>query len=281
MRYSKSYIQIPNTLIDDTVMHYTSKVVYTVLAYSQRKSGLIKLTVAELVERTGLCEATVLQALCELEAGGFICKKRNWRFSAVHGNRLVFASNTYKLHLDLSNGYTLISASLLTLELTPACFCVLLFLYRCAGRNGRAFPSIRYIAGTWRDKTGKGLCMAKSTVLRALKHLAKLQLIEKRTCEAENGGLCDNSYYMTNMVLHHVSAVVCSIVHTNTPTAEIHHGGGFIFGEASLINKITKRISIGKEKRCFYLVQFAEKLRKIAKLLKTALFTCLLPTDTG
>lgn len=282
MRYTKSYIQMPNELIDDTVMHYTAKIVYTVLAFSQRKGGLIKLTVAELVERTGLCEATVLQALNELEAGGFIAKKRNWRFSAVHGNRLVFASNTYKLRQGFTSGYTLISAAILDKDLTPAAFCVLLFLYRCAGRTGRAFPSIRYIAGAWRDKTGRGLCMAKSTVLRALKHLIKLQLIAKRTCEAEDGGLRDNSYYMTDLVMRHVPvAATCSGVHTDTPTAVFHHGGGFIFWEASLINKITQRLCIGKGKRCFYLQHFVQKLGVLAKRLKTVFFCRPCPADTG
>lgn len=205
MLFLRSHAAMPNVLIDDTVMHYTSKIVYTVMALSQRKSGLIKLTVAELVEKTGLCEATVLQALAELEAGGFIKKKRNWRFSYGLG-RAVFASNTYKLRLDFSDGYTLISSAILDMDLTPAAFCVLLFLYRCAGRTGRAYPSIRYIAGAWKEKTGKGLYMAKATVLRALKSLVKLQAIYKCYCETKAGNFCNNSYFMTDMVLAYTSA---------------------------------------------------------------------------
>lgn len=240
MLFFRSRTAMPNVLIDDTVMHYTSKIVYTVMALSQRKSGLVKLTVAELVGKTGLCEATVLQALAELEAGGFIKKKRNWRFSYGIGSA-VFSSNTYKLRLDFSNGYTLISSAILDMDLTPAAFCVLLFLYRCAGRTGRAFPSIRYIAGAWKEKTGKGLYMAKATVLRALKSLAKLQAVCKCYCKTKEGDFGNNSYFMTDMVLAYTSARSAhnSDTGANSLAASAVSGGGIIFWEASHSNKIT------------------------------------------
>lgn len=59
----KKYVVVPNDLIDDTVMHYTAKIIYIILAFARRKSGIIKLTISELVQQSGLCEATVLQAI--------------------------------------------------------------------------------------------------------------------------------------------------------------------------------------------------------------------------
>lgn len=234
MRFLKDYTETPNILIDDTIMHYTSKVVYVAMALCQRKSGLVKLTIAELVEKSGLCEATVMQALEELEAGHYIKRKRNWRFSKGL-NRAVIASNTYKLCRNRSSGYTLIRASIFSQKITPATFCVLLFLYRCAGRNQRAFPSIRYIAGAWKEKTGRGLDMAKSTVQLALKLLKELQAFDLRHCDTKRGCKSNNSYYMTDMVLKKSGCTKFQ----NIVRGLLPHGGGPIFWDTSPINKIT------------------------------------------
>lgn len=225
----KKYVVVPNDLIDDTVMHYTAKIIYIILAFARRKSGIIKLTISELVQQSGFCEATVLQAIKELEESSFIQKKRNWRFSFTL-NRVVNTANTYKLRENITNGYTLISSEILAMELTPATFCVLLFLYRCAGKDGRAYPSIRYISGAWKEKTGRGLFMGKSTVIRALKVLSKMQAIIKQYCQCQSGKLSANSYYMTASVLKH-----------SQKSAETKHLfiGGSIFWDTSSINKIT------------------------------------------
>ena len=119
-------------------------------------------------------------------------------------------------------------------------FCVLLFLYRCAGREGRAFPSIRYIAGSLKRIVGKGLHMSKSTVLRAIKELEKQQAFLKRHCEKQQGGFSNNSYYLTAMITKN------SIRENNSHSAcqeqiftKSKSEGRFIFREASPINKIT------------------------------------------
>lgn len=64
---------------------------------------------------------------------------------------------------------------------------VLLYLYCCAGRKGRAWPSLRHIAGLL-EKNGKhGMDMAKSTVCRALGLLRRLQAVIRLQCR--NSGL--------------------------------------------------------------------------------------------
>lgn len=236
MKFLRRYTATPNRLIDDTVMHYTSKIVYHALAFMQRPNGRVKLTVAKLVSLAGLCEDTVLQALQELEARGYIRKKRNWRWSQEHC-RPVYCANTYKLSQNYDEGYTLISSTVMDIDTTPAGFCVLLFLYRCAGRTGRAFPSIRYIAGAWREKTGRGLEMSKSTVLRVLKRLAACQAFQKNTCDAKVGDQSCNSYYLTDMV---PAKVTQSSNTAQDPSGNSFVcGGGSIFPEAYFSNKIT------------------------------------------
>ncbi|HIT33147.1 MAG TPA: hypothetical protein IAC31_00780 [Candidatus Faecousia intestinigallinarum] len=230
MRFLRKYTATPNRLIRDTTMHYTSKIVYLALALQERKSGLVKVTVAELTALCRLSEETVLQALSELELGGFLKKKRSWRWSKSL-NCPIYAANTYKLTKAGNEGYTLISAAVMDVDATPAGFCVLLFLYCCAGRSGRAFPSIRYIAGTWRDKVCNGLDMARSTVQRVLKQLEKLQAFVKHNCLAKAGDLRCNSYYLTEMVPAAVSG--------SQPVQECFLGGVPIFREASPIKKIT------------------------------------------
>lgn len=240
-RFQKHYATIPNRLVDDTRLHYTAKIVYVALALSRRKSGLIRLTVEDLTELTGLCEATVLQALRELEDGRFLRRKRNWRFSQGLC-RAVFAANTYKLRMDMSAGYCLIPAAIFHYALTPAGFSVLLFLYRCAGRDGRAFPSIRYIAGAWLEKTGRGLEMGKTTVLRVLKQLTASQALVKHFCDGKNGTKRCNSYYLTDMVtekfiLNHARP---SRSGRNSYGKIFDAYGGSIFEDASGNNKITE-----------------------------------------
>ena len=238
MKFVRKYAAISNRLIDDTVMHYTSKIVFCTLAFMQRRDGRAKMTVAQIVSMSGLSEGTVLQALKELEENGFLTKKRNWRWSEKM-NSLVYAANTYKVSQNFSTGYTLISSSVMDVETTPAGFSVLLYLYRCAGRSGRAYPSIRYIAGFWKEKTGRGLEISKSTIQRVLKQLEKCQAFVKNQCEARSGVLSCNSYYLTEMVPTEIKPVRPGDTVQTYMKNFFSSRGVPIFGEASISNKIT------------------------------------------
>lgn len=247
MRFIRSYIAAPNRMIDNTDLHYTSKIVYCTLAFMQQRNGRAKLTIARIVELSGLCENTVLQALAELESHGFISRKRNWRWSKEF-NAPIYAANSYKISRNLVGGYTLLSASIMDIQTTPAGFAVLIFLYRCAGRNGRAFPSVRYIAGAWREKTGRGLDMSKSTVQRVLKQLATAQAFLVNPCECDVGDKSCNSYYLANMVSCEIPTKSARIGKQNYISDFFAIGGVPIFEEASTSNKITKDYTNRKEK---------------------------------
>lgn len=239
MKFSRKYTAIPNQLIDNTVMHYTSKVLYCALAFMQRRNGRVKVTISQMVSLSGLCEKTVLQAIQELESCGFLRRKRNWRWSALT-NAIVYASNTYKLSYDFSSGYTLISSAVMDIKTTPAGFSVLLFLYRCAGRTGRAFPSIRYISGAWKEKSGKGLEMSKSTVQRVLNQLERMQAFVKKLCEKRVGSLSCNSYYLTDMVPGKIASVYTGNMSQISIANFFVSCSVPIFSEPSISNKITR-----------------------------------------
>lgn len=200
MKYLHPVAAVPNELINDTAIHYTTKAVALALLFlSGRKNKAVRVTIAELSRLSHCSTATVQQAIAELLRGGYITKRRSYRYSPEH-NQPIYAANIY-VWLKRHGGYTLLRREILDYDLTPSALASLLFLYRCGGRSGRAFPSIRHIAGLL-DKAGKmGLDMAKSTVCLALKALRILQAVVRHCCNTKRGCYASNSYYLTNMVI--------------------------------------------------------------------------------
>ena len=127
----------------------------------------------------------------ELCAQGYLIKSNRYHFGEKQ-NHLIYASNRY-LWLCREGGYTLVSRDILAYDLTPAAFVTLLYLYRCAGRKGRAFPSLRRIAEV-------GLAMSKSTVCLALRALRRLQALVRHKCMTRRRCHASCSYYLTNFV---------------------------------------------------------------------------------
>lgn len=200
MKYIHPVAAVPNELIQDTTVHYTTKAVaLTLLFLSGRKNKAVKVTVAELAKLSHCSTATVQQAVSELMQGGYLAKRRSYRYSAEQG-RLIYDANVY-VWLKRHGGYTLLKRDILDYDLTPAALASLLFLYRCGGRSGRAFPSLRHIAGLLKDAGKNGLDMAKSTVCLALKALRVLQALVRHHCNTRRGCYSSNSYYLTDMVI--------------------------------------------------------------------------------
>lgn len=236
MKYLHPVAMVPNALIDDTTVHYTTKAVALALLFlSGRKNKAVKVTVAELAKLSHCSTATVQQAIAELLRGGYITKRRSYRYSTEH-NRLIYGANVY-VWLKRHGGYTLLRREILDYDLTPSALASLLFLYRCGGRSGRAFPSIRHIAGLL-DKAGKtGLDMAKSTVCLALKALRILQAVIRHCCNTKRGCYASNSYYLTDMVI------------TGGATSRISGEGGPKFDKHIFINQITEAFTERERKK--------------------------------
>ena len=180
---------VPNNLITDTALSYTTRrVAFVLLLLAGRKGRYVTVSFAALAR---LCTTTAQKAVKELCAQGYLLKSNRYHYGEEQ-NHLIYTSNRY-LWLRREGGYTLVSRDILTYDLTPAAFLTLLYLYRCAGRKGQAFPSLRRIAEV-------GLSMSKSTVCMALKALRLLQAVVRHKCVTRRRCHASSSYYLTNFV---------------------------------------------------------------------------------
>ena len=174
MTYLHPIAAVPNNLITDTALSYTTKrVVFVLLLSAGRKGRYVTVSFAALSRLCKCCTTTAQKAVKELCAQGYLLKSNRYHFGEKQ-NHLIYASNRY-LWLRREGGYTLVSRDILAYDLTPAAFVRLLYLYHCAGRKGRALLSLQRIAEI-------GLNMAKSTVYLALKALRFLQALVRHKC---------------------------------------------------------------------------------------------------
>ena len=192
MTYLHPVAAVPNNLITDTNLSYTTKrVAFVLLLLASRKGRYVTVSFTSLARLCKCSTTTAQKAVKELCAQGYLLKSNRYHFCEKQ-NHLIYASNHY-LWLRREGGYTLVSRDILAYDLTPAAFVTLLYLYRCAGRKGRAFPSLRRIAEI-------GLDMAKSTVCLALKALRLLQALVRHKCMTRRRCHASSSYYLTNFV---------------------------------------------------------------------------------
>lgn len=242
MKYLHPVAAVPNELINDSSMHFsTKKVALALLFLSGRKRRAVHATIAELADISRCSTATVQQAISELIQGGYILKSRCYRYGEEQ-NRLIYAANAY-IWVKRLGGYTLLRREILNHDMTPAALSVLLFLYRCGGRSGRAFPSIRHIAGKLSAQCRKGLDMAKSTVARALAELRCLQAIVRHRCWTKRSCYAANSYYLSDMVISDGRQS-----HQDEPD-EFPMGGSPIFDKLRFNNQITGAYTLEEEEK--------------------------------
>lgn len=194
----KLYGNVPNQLIDDAGLPHVAKQIATALIFAAKGNVVRGMTIRKLAKLCHCTTGTAQKHLTALEQKGYIAKRRAYRYSLSLG-RCVYAANEYELTLPTEGGYTLIPRSILRRKVTGSCFTVMLCLYRRAGRDGRAYPSIRYIAGARKDKLG-GCGVSKASVCRALQLLKKLRFLICLPCQRRHGGLSCNSYLLTAMV---------------------------------------------------------------------------------
>ena len=228
MNYLHPVAFIPNDLITDSSLHFTTKRIAAVLLFlSGRKSRAIRVTYRQLAKIAGCSTTTAQQAIGELVQHGYLAKQQNYHFSAVHGH-LIRSSNSY-IWLRRTGGYTMVRREILSYQLSPAGFASLLYLYRCAGQTGRAFPSIRRIAGRLKSSVRFSLDMAKSTVCQCIQALRSAQAVIRRRCRKVNHAFACNSYFLTNPVRS--------------------NGGSPKIDTPSIINQITGAYTIKEEEK--------------------------------
>ena len=234
MKYLHPVAFIPNELIADPTLHFSSKRIAVVLLHiSGRKGRSISVTFRELAALAGCSTATAQQSIKELVAGGYMLKEKTYRYNEEQG-RMIQGANRYAW-VRRRDGYTMIRKEILDYDLTPAAFCSLLYLYRCAGVSGRAFPSLRRTAGCLKQAGHQGMAMAKSTVCKALAVLRQQQAMVRHLCRTLHRCLAANSYYLTDMVI-------------SDGRKSSSSEGGPIFDTLDSINQITKDFTLRKEK---------------------------------
>lgn len=225
---------IPNCLIcDDTLHHTTKKVAVALLLMAGSAKRDVQATIAQIAQESHCSTTTVQQAIRELVQGGYLRKERRYIYREELGH-LGYAANSY--HWCRRNGgYTMVRKEILAYQVTAAAFCNLLFLYCCAGRTGRAFPSLRQIAGRLRAAGRTGLDMAKSTVCCALDALRRLQALVRHHCRKVRCCFAANSYYLTDMV-------------QSDRAQKLSLWGGPKFDKPIIINQITGAFTSREEK---------------------------------
>lgn len=208
----QSYFVLPNWLEEDTRMYPSTKqVLCTMLAHTTRKHYVRK-SLSQLAQLSGRCVSTVRQALAQLAELGLCKAVRRYRYSKRLGRMVRAVSGYYLRCCDVSWGYTLVPRSLLGEGLTAAQFCVALHQYRCAGRTGRSYRSLR--------GTARATDLSRATICRAVVRLCSLQVVIRLRCIMANRRCHScNSYY---------------------PTDFVRARGGLIFSRPDFINKITK-----------------------------------------
>ncbi|MBQ9168529.1 MAG: hypothetical protein IJX67_09010 [Oscillospiraceae bacterium] len=243
----KVYGKVPNLLIDDVELPHIAKQLATALIFAAKGNIVRGMTIRRLAKLCHCTTGTAQKHLGTLEQKGYITKRRSYRYSLSLG-RCVYAANEYELTLPTEGGYTLIPRSILRRKVTGSCFTVMLCLYRRAGRDGRAYPSIRYIAGARKDKLG-GCGVSKASVCRALQLLKKLRFFISLPCERRRGDLSCNSYLLTAMVGVNARAAegasapsakpLVPLVAEGTPDPASCLGGGLKIDTLDSSNKIT------------------------------------------
>lgn len=188
--------KLPNALICDTRLSYTARRIGATLYAYRNALGFCLRSAAELAILSGCSSKTVRGAIRELTAAGYIHSARSYRYhERLH--RLVYGKNAYTCSLNFDGGFTLIPRHIFTCEdLTPAAFCVYLYLFYAAGNKHRAYPSISRIM--------RIVGAAHSTVCRVLSQLKKLPGIFAQHCKKTNGAFAASSYYIV-CVLRNIS----------------------------------------------------------------------------
>lgn len=228
----KSYAAVPNRLIEDcSLKHTTKRVAVALLMESSRRNKGICISYEDLAKRSGCGIGTAQKAVQELIAHGYVTQERNYRYCEALG-RAIIAKNTYRI-VQLPGGYTLVPRSALRRRGkrggAHASFSVLLYLYRCAGRVGRAYPSLRRMADELH-----GCGASKASICRALAMLEKELSLIRRECRRMRQDLSCNSYYLTDMVIAgkcfketHTDA---EATNANTVLAGVNPGSSYVNG---------------------------------------------------
>lgn len=189
----RGYIAVPNSVILAKSLYATDKKLFAAMlsaSYGHR----CRKTYDELAALSGLSRRTVAACLVRLEEAGMITRREHTYFWYGPLGQLVRSANVYHLKKrEPGEGYTLIPRTLLGQDLSPSAFVAAMEIYRQAGREGRSYGSLCYMA--------KVLDMAKGTVCRCLRQFRSSQSVSFIRCRyrGKRNFAC-TSYYPVDFV---------------------------------------------------------------------------------
>ena len=186
MKRKECVFKMPNAIIEDTHLHYSSKCVAAVLYRYRNRFGICRIAQDRIARAAHLTRLTVERALRELEEAGYVFRGEKAFVYSHHHKRYVFDQITYACSMDFSDGYTMIPCSLLGVELMPSSFNVALYVFFQMGNKSHAWPSCSIIRNA--------LKMSRATVFRAYKELKAKSVIFIRNCITQTGKYIANSF---------------------------------------------------------------------------------------
>lgn len=205
--------KVPNALICDTALSFTARKVGVVIYAHRNALGCCHKSFEELADLAGCSVLTARRAVQALQEAGYLSSSRTYRYHK-RLQRIVYGKRAYSCSLHYQGGYTLIPRSFIeeTATVTPAAFCVMLYICQCAGNKRRAYPSITKICNA--------LGVARSTVCRALHQIKQLSCILVQLCRKVNGCMTASSYHLVH-VLAGVSVNAGSVQDTDTTRRDL------------------------------------------------------------
>ena len=238
----RSYFKLPNSVVTDKKLSYSARHIAAVLYSRQNAKGECRKSLEQLCTISSYSMATVVKAIRELVAQGYLTVQKSYRYRETLG-RVGCDRNTYCMNPEKMKGsYTLVARESLQNELKESAMVIYLYLLTAAGKRNRAWPSIRMIA----DAVGA----AQSTICEALKRFKAMSGIIVENCIKRNRVFASNSYFLN------VQRVKCTLLQKGNgkiePSSEGHH----------IINtEIVKYPLINKE-QSYYLDNESYKLGK-------------------
>lgn len=198
MRFSK--FKYPQKLFRDQRLSKAAKVVGGMMYAYRNALGVCRKSYKELAGLAGVSSDTVLKAVKELEAAGYVTKSNTHYYSQTKG-KVLRGKNIYTCDLNvLREGYTFLPREVFQNGLTISQQLIYISLYVTAGNRKRAFPSIHDMS------KASGCC--RSTVCEALKVLKKLPALLVHLCKKRNGAFAASSYNFVTVIAEQAREIV-------------------------------------------------------------------------
>ena len=177
------FIKIPNVVLD---MKLTPMqlLVYTAVISLKCKSDVAIATGNVIAKRCNITKNSVYSSIKELENIGLIRKVNHFE----NGRK---TSNSYKIN-DIKGNFTKIEYSIFSYKLLPSEFAAYLSIKSKANHARLAFPSLKQISKL------ANICI--DTVIKAVKRLVRLKLINQSHYIRKCGCFGHNNYTILNII---------------------------------------------------------------------------------